>query len=79
MGIKNPTIIHNTHDPLFGGMVPNPTKINIIKDSSLVKENHYDIAISTDSDCDRLGIEAKKVISLKILPHQILWIKLLKN
>ena len=56
MGIKNPTIINNTHDPLFGGMVPNPTKINLIKDASLVKENHYDLAISTDSDCDRLGV-----------------------
>lgn len=56
MGINNSTIINNTHDPLFGGMVPNPTKVNMLKDAEIVRKEHFDLAIGTDSDCDRLGV-----------------------
>lgn len=56
MGFKNYKVINNTHNPLFGNLVPNPTKANLANDSKLVLDEKYDLAISTDSDCDRLGV-----------------------
>lgn len=56
MGINNSTMINNEHNPLFGNLVPNPTKVNLAKDSKKVVDEHFDLAISTDSDCDRLGV-----------------------
>lgn len=56
MGIEDYTIINNSHNPLFGNLVPNPTRINLLNDAKKVVAEHYDLAISTDSDCDRLGV-----------------------
>lgn len=56
MGFKNYKVINNIHNPLFGNLVPNPTKANLSNDSKLVLDEKYDLAISTDSDCDRLGV-----------------------
>jgi len=56
MRFTNITEIHNSHDVLFGGYLPNPTKENMLEDKERVLKEHFDICIGTDSDCDRIGI-----------------------
>lgn len=56
IGIKNYTMINGSHDALFGGKLPNPTKENMLKDAPLLLKGGYDVALGTDSDCDRLGV-----------------------
>lgn len=60
MGIENLAIINNGHDAFFGGMMPNPTKENVSKDKDKLLAGGYDVLISTDSDCDRLGVLDEK-------------------
>jgi phosphoglucomutase len=59
-------------NPLFGGSRPEPAKENLEELISLVKENDFNLGISTDGDADRFGIidsdgtffEANKVLCL---------------
>ncbi len=60
MGFKNIKVIHDEHNPLFGGLLPNPIEKNMLADKEIVIKEHYDICIGTDSDCDRLSILDEK-------------------
>lgn len=50
------TVINGTQDPNFGGLMPNPTPRNLLRNHQLLLEGQYDLCIATDSDADRLGI-----------------------
>lgn len=60
MGFENITVIHKEHNPLFGGLLPNPIEKNMMADKKLLLEGKYDICLGTDSDCDRLSILDEK-------------------
>lgn len=45
-----------SHDALFGGFDPNPTKDNMLKNKNKVIDGNYAYAFGMDSDGDRLGI-----------------------
>lgn len=60
IGIQNIHEIHSVHDTNFGGLQPNPIPQNMEADARLVLNEGYDIAIGTDSDCDRLAILDEK-------------------
>lgn len=60
MGFSDIKVIHNEHNPLFGGLLPNPVEKNMLSDKDIVLNEHYDICIGTDSDCDRLAILDEK-------------------
>lgn len=60
MGFENITMIHSTHDPLFGGLLPNPIEKNMVEDRKILLDGGYDLCIGTDSDCDRISILDEK-------------------
>ncbi len=49
-------VIHDRHDPLFGGRLPAPTNDTLRRLSLLVTEGEYDLGIGTDGDADRIGL-----------------------
>jgi phosphomannomutase len=49
-------VIHDRHDPLFGGRLPAPTNDTLRRLSLMVVEGGYDIGIGTDGDADRIGL-----------------------
>ena len=49
-------VIHERHDPLFGGRLPAPNSKTLIRLQDFVVENGCDIGIATDGDADRLGV-----------------------
>ncbi|MBN2452836.1 MAG: phosphoglucomutase/phosphomannomutase family protein [Candidatus Omnitrophica bacterium] len=49
-------IIHNEHNPGFGGINPEPILPNLKELAEKTKKGGYDIGIATDGDADRLGI-----------------------
>ena len=49
-------VIHDRHDPLFGGRLPSPTNDTLRRLSLMVVEGGYDIGIGTDGDADRIGL-----------------------
>ncbi len=71
------TIIHDNLNPLFGGRRPEPSPENLEELISLVKNNDFNLGLSTDGDADRFGVidsdgtffEANKVLCL-IAWHQ---------
>ena len=70
MGFTNINEIHGGPDVKFGGLLPNPTKDNMEKDRAFFLKGKYDIAIGTDSDCDRIAVldeEGKYVDANEIL------------
>lgn len=56
MNLKNYKSIHNTHDTMFGGLLPNPTLANMLTLKDKVIKGGYDVAFGIDSDGDRLGV-----------------------
>jgi phosphoglucomutase len=54
--IKQFDILHERHDAFFNFALPNPTKEMMAPLSDIVKKEHYDFAMATDSDGDRLGV-----------------------
>ena len=50
------SVIHERHDPLFGGRVPAPSADTLKALSNMVVEGHYDLGIATDGDADRIGL-----------------------
>ncbi|MCK5852299.1 phosphoglucomutase/phosphomannomutase family protein [bacterium] len=66
------TVIHNNLNPLFGGRRPEPSPENLEELISLVKNNDFNLGLSTDGDADRFGVidsdgtffEANKVLCL---------------
>lgn len=49
-------VIHERHDPLFGGRLPAPTVRTLRALTDYVLEHKCDIGIATDGDADRLGV-----------------------
>jgi len=50
-------ILHDWHDPSFGGSAPDPSEANLSKLSKLVRsDSHIALGISTDGDADRFGV-----------------------
>ncbi len=50
------TTINSSRDPYFGGRPPEPNEVLLKSTARIVKRGHYDIAIVTDGDGDRLGV-----------------------
>ena len=50
------TVLHNSLDPLFGGLPPEPAKAQLKKLINLVKTKHLHLGLAVDGDADRFGI-----------------------
>jgi len=48
--------IHCQHDPLFGGLNPEPIEEYLVELKEKVKERKADIGLATDGDADRIGV-----------------------
>jgi len=49
-------IFNNHRDPLFGGMLPDPSEKNLKILKSKVLENNFDLGVALDGDADRFGV-----------------------
>jgi len=50
------TTINGEEDPYFGGRSPEPNEVHLKSTGDAVKKGHFDVAIATDGDADRLGV-----------------------
>src|SRR5579859_7396995 len=49
------TTLNGAHDPLFGGINPEPIQKNYTYSSAFLKKHPHDICLVTDGDADRVG------------------------
>jgi phosphomannomutase len=49
------TTLNGEHDPLFGGINPEPIQKNYARSSAFLKKHPHDICLVTDGDADRVG------------------------
>lgn len=49
------TTINGAHDPLFGGINPEPVAQNYVRSSAFLARHPHDICLVTDGDADRVG------------------------
>ena len=49
------TTLNGQHDPLFGGINPEPIEVNYARSSAFLKKHPHDICLVTDGDADRVG------------------------
>lgn len=49
------TTLNGKHDPLFGGINPEPIEKNYTTSSAFLKKHPHDICLVTDGDADRIG------------------------
>lgn len=49
------TTLNGQHDPLFGGINPEPIEKNYARSSAYLKKHPHDICLVTDGDADRVG------------------------
>ncbi len=49
------TTLDGAHDPLFGGINPEPIARNYVKSAAYLKKHPHDICLVTDGDADRVG------------------------
>jgi phosphomannomutase len=49
------TTLNGTHDPLFGGINPEPIEKNYVRSAAYLKKHPHDICLVTDGDADRVG------------------------
>jgi phosphomannomutase len=49
------TTLNGKHDPLFGGINPEPVEKNYALSSAYLKKHPHDICLVTDGDADRVG------------------------
>src|SRR5208337_1096096 len=49
------TTLNGNHDPLFGGINPEPVEANYARSSAFLKRHPHDICLVTDGDADRVG------------------------
>lgn len=52
----NVDVMHDRHDPLFGGRLPSPSIKTLGHLSQRVVQDKYDLGIATDGDADRIGL-----------------------
>ena len=50
------TTINSQRDPYFGGRSPEPNEVHLKSTGDIVKKGHFDVALATDGDADRLGV-----------------------
>jgi phosphomannomutase len=48
------TTLNGKHDPLFGGINPEPIAKNYVRSAAFLKKNPHDICLVTDGDADRV-------------------------
>ena len=58
--LSNFRILHRKRDALFGGLVPNPTKENMMRDRKYLATYPHDVTFGMDCDGDRLGVLDEK-------------------
>ncbi|MBN2073673.1 MAG: phosphoglucomutase/phosphomannomutase family protein [Actinobacteria bacterium] len=63
-------VINGNRDPLFGGMLPDPSIQNLPELKDNILNNHFDIGLALDGDGDRFGIIDGKGIFLN--PNNII-------
>ncbi len=49
------TTLNGKHDPLFGGINPEPIEKNYARSSAFLRRHPHDICLVTDGDADRVG------------------------
>jgi phosphomannomutase len=49
------TTLNGNHDPLFGGINPEPIEKNYTRSSAFLRQHPHDICLVTDGDADRVG------------------------
>jgi phosphomannomutase len=49
------TTLNGKHDPLFGGINPEPIEKNYIRSAAFLRKHPHDICLVTDGDADRVG------------------------
>jgi phosphomannomutase len=49
------TTLNGAHDPLFGGINPEPIAKNYVRSAAYLKKHPHDICLVTDGDADRVG------------------------
>src|SRR6185369_5453317 len=49
------TTLNAAHDPLFGGINPEPIEKNYVRSAAFLKKHPHDICLVTDGDADRIG------------------------
>ena len=49
------TTLNGAHDPLFGGINPEPVQQNYARSAAYLKKHPHDICLVTDGDADRVG------------------------
>jgi phosphomannomutase len=49
------TTLNGNHDPLFGGINPEPIARNYVRSAAWLKKHPHDICLVTDGDADRVG------------------------
>ncbi len=49
------TTLNANHDPLFGGINPEPIEKNYARSSAYLKKHPHDLCLVTDGDADRVG------------------------
>ena len=49
------TTLNGQHDPLFGGINPEPIEKNYARSSAYLRKHPHDICLVTDGDADRVG------------------------
>lgn len=49
------TTLNGAHDPLFGGINPEPVEANYGRSQAFLKKNPHDLCLVTDGDADRVG------------------------
>lgn len=55
--LPNTTLLHCEHNPSFYGQAPEPIAKNLQELEKFLKEhNHFDCALATDGDADRIGL-----------------------
>ncbi len=49
------TTLNGQHDPLFGGINPEPIEVNYARSAAFLKQHPHDLCLVTDGDADRVG------------------------
>ena len=49
------TTLNGAHDPLFGGINPEPIQANYARSAAYLRKHPHDICLVTDGDADRVG------------------------
>ncbi len=52
--------INDSHDMMFGGNMPSPSRGNLQRLKELVVKGGYDLGVATDGDADRIGLISER-------------------